>query len=59
MLCTVLPKLLRARAYEGLSMASVDRIQIRGVIGALREREGTVWRGLERSWIERDSQNPT
>lgn len=58
-LCTMLPKPLKATVCGGVSMASVDGIQISSATDALRVREGTVWRGLERSGVETYSQNPT
>lgn len=58
-LCTMLPNPLKATVCGGVSMASVDGIQISSATDALRVREGTVWRGLERSGVETYSQNPT
>lgn len=59
MLYTMLPKPLTAAVCGGVSMARMDGIRISGATDALRVREGTVWRGLERSWVETDSQDPT
>lgn len=50
--CTALPKPLKATVCGGVSVASADGIRISGATDALRVREGTVWRGLERSWVE-------
>lgn len=42
MLITLLPKPVRARFCEGLCTARMNGIQIKGVSGSLREREGIV-----------------